>query len=89
MAGGREGVFKITSKAYDTVDLSILWKTLCVKLQCDDPTNTLFYNYLFGRKMQTKVGDKLSTQKAIVTGVPQGTTWSPLLFNLYISDLNT
>ena len=39
------------------------------------------------RKQYVKIGNNASSQKTIICGIPQGSTLGPLLFLLYINDI--
>ena len=44
--------------------------------------------YLIGRRQRVKLDGVHSTWRTIKTGVPQGSLLGPLLFNMYVYDLN-
>ena len=47
-----------------------------------------FRHYLFGRKQLTKVNGCLSDKQDMLLGVPQGSILGPILFLIYINDIN-
>jgi hypothetical protein len=74
------------SKAFDTVNIH----TLIDKLhQTTVPSTIIKFiaNYIKGRKGFTLYQESKSKQQQFKTGVPQGGVLSPILFNLYTSDL--
>ena len=74
------------SKAFDTVNIH----TLINKLHKTTVPNTIIKyisNYIKGRKGYTQYQNFISKQQQFKTGVPQGGVLSPILFNLYTSDL--
>ena len=81
------GVFIDLAKAFDTVDHRVLLS----KLQhygIRGIALSWFQNYLTNRKQYTVIDNAESSQSLIKCGVPQGSILGPILFLIYINDLN-
>lgn len=75
-----------TEKAYD-----MMWKEgLLIKLYKMGISGRVFNwikDFLFGRKIQVRIGSDLSNQYTVGNGTPQGSVISPLLFIIMINDV--
>ena len=80
-------VFIDLSKAFDTINHDILLKKLNFYGIRGVP-NSWFANYLSNRKQFTEINNCKSALTNISTGVPQGSILGPILFLLYINDIN-
>ena len=80
------GIFLDFSKAFNTINHHILLEKL-YKYGITRLPNAWFLSYITNRKQNVKVGNTESSLKTIRCGVPQGSTLGPLLFLLYINDL--
>ena len=75
-------------KAFDTVN----HKTLLTKLEhygIRGPTLGSFASFLKNRFQYVSLENYQSNLKKINYGVPQGSVFVPLLFNVYINDIST
>ena len=79
-------IFADYSKAFDTVDFEILINKL-YKLNFSKSFLHWLASYLTNRQQYMRVNDKLSTQITTTFGVPQGSVLGPVLFNLYVADM--
>jgi hypothetical protein len=80
-------IFLDLKKAFDSVPHNLL----LLKLHSFGINGKLLdwiRNYLSGRKQRVIINGKTSKYKEVISGVPQGSILGPLMFLLYINDMN-
>ena len=76
------------SKAFDTIQSSNLIMKMS-KLGFSKPFLKWTLSYVTDRRQFVVIDDKLSNMTAVKFGVPQGSILGPVLFNIYVADLQS
>jgi len=85
--GGAVLVLLDLSAAFDTIDHTILMRTLEQHIGITGTALRWFHSYLSDRYQSVKIGKTLSSPRHLPYGVPQGSVLGPQLFSIYTQPL--
>ena len=80
------GIYLDLQKAFDTVNHTILLQKLAI-YEIRGTVLQWFDSYLTNRKQYTVLGDNKSEVDTVSCGVPQGSVLGPMLFLIYVNDI--